>query len=191
MTKQEDVQALELKEKRIVWEPLMTKYNCQIIGELGVRDGTNFMRMIEHKPTFAVGIDIWQNTGNMAQNDLAYSQEKLDAQYHGVVDMTLELPGVKIIRGFTHNAVGHFPDDFFDLIYIDADHSYAGVSRDIADWWPKVVSGGFFLGDDYKNHKTRTGVRFGVRKAVWEHCDKHKVSFFKFGNDKKWGIIKP
>lgn len=189
--KQDDVMALELKEKRIVWEPLMKKYNCQIIAELGVRDGINFMRMIEHKPSFAVGVDVWRDTGNMGQNDLAYPQDRLDKQYHDVIEKTIEHPNVKILREFTHEAVKHFPDEFFDLVYIDADHSYAGASRDIEDWWPKVISGGFFLGDDYRSHKTRTGVRFGVRKAVWEHCEKHNVRFFKFGNNKKWGIIKP
>lgn len=36
----------------------------------------------------------------------------------------------------------------FDLIFIDADHSYEGVSEDIETWWPRVRQGGVLCGHD-------------------------------------------
>ena len=49
-----------------------------------------------------------------------------------------------------------------DLIFIDADHSYEWVKRDINALYPKVRSGGILSGHDYGNEN------IGVKKAVDE-----------------------
>ena len=46
--------------------------------------------------------------------------------YLYVVNRFAEDFGVKIYRLDSVEATNHFPDDFFDWIYIDADHSYEG-----------------------------------------------------------------
>jgi len=48
------------------------------------------------------------------------------------------------------------------LLFIDGLHTYEGVSRDIADWVPRVVPGGVVVFDDYHNPQA------GVRRAVDE-----------------------
>lgn len=45
-----------------------------------------------------------------------------------------------------------------DCLYIDADHSYAGVLADLEAWYPHVTSGGLLAGDDY-GHPLYPGVR--------------------------------
>ena len=42
-----------------------------------------------------------------------------------------------------------FPDEFFDLVYIDAAHDMKNVVNDIKAWWPKVKIGGILAGHDY------------------------------------------
>lgn len=37
----------------------------------------------------------------------------------------------------------------FDLVYLDAGHSFTSLTRDIDDWWPLVRKGGVLAGDDY------------------------------------------
>ena len=37
----------------------------------------------------------------------------------------------------------------FDLIFIDAQHSYSAVREDIIGWWKHIKAGGFLLGHDY------------------------------------------
>lgn len=54
-----------------------------------------------------------------------------------------------------------FPDDYFDYVYIDAEHDYKSVLRDITAWYPKVKKGGMIAGHDY-------GVE-GVKNAVEEY----------------------
>jgi len=60
-------------------------------------------------------------------------------------------------------------DDFLDAVFIDGDHSYEAVIKDLDFWWNKLKRGGWLLGDDYKS------VFPGVSKAVDEFADKHNL----------------
>jgi predicted O-methyltransferase YrrM len=53
-------------------------------------------------------------------------------------------------------------DAAFDLVFIDADHSYAATRRDIADWLPKVRPGGYLAGHDCEG---RVG-EFGMERLT-------------------------
>ena len=44
-----------------------------------------------------------------------------------------------------------FDNDYFDFVFIDGDHSYEGVKKDIVSYWPKLKVGGIMGGDDYNN----------------------------------------
>lgn len=41
------------------------------------------------------------------------------------------------------------PDGSLDVVFIDGDHSYHGVTNDLNFWWKKIKIGGYILGDDY------------------------------------------
>lgn len=53
-----------------------------------------------------------------------------------------------------------FADDSVDVVFVDGDHSYEGVTADILAWWPKLKPNGWMGGDDF--------MMFPVAKAV---CD--------------------
>lgn len=63
-----------------------------------------------------------------------------------------------------------YDDASLDFVFIDADHSYAAVSRDIDAWIPKVKKGGIIAGHDYCNWPG-----FGVIQAVTERFDRVEV----------------
>lgn len=71
-----------------------------------------------------------------------------------------------IHEGFSHDVSKEFEDEMFDLVFIDADHSYEGCKQDIQDYWPKVKKGGYLGGHDYDNHENN--LKFGVKDAVDE-----------------------
>lgn len=54
---------------------------------------------------------------------------------------------------------GIFPDESLDFVFIDADHHYEEVKKDLLAWWPKVKRGGRFAGHDH------TPVYWGVEQA--------------------------
>ena len=188
--KLEDLNKIEIRAKRRVWQPFMEKYNCQVIAELGVQFGITFDYMIAHGPKIAVAVDSWTASGTPGQNDWAFDQKEMDRQYNDFINRMKDKPFVQTYKEFTHDAVQRFPDEYFDLIYIDADHTYHGCKQDIKDWYPKVKKGGFLTGDDFRYaYIKRSGVRFGVREAVKRYCQKHNLKYYelpRYG----WAIIK-
>jgi len=79
---------------------------------------------------------------------------------------------VRPICSDSADAAQQFADRSVDFVYIDAEHTYAAVSRDIAAWWPKVKCGGVLAGDDWC-----TGGRdgLGVRSAVTEFFTRQAI----------------
>ena len=49
----------------------------------------------------------------------------------------------------SQDAAGRFADGSLDYVYIDGEHSYEAVTRDLASYFPKVRPGGHLIGDDY------------------------------------------
>ena len=68
------------------------------------------------------------------------------------------------------SVVSSFEDDYFDFIYIDADHSYQGVKRDIQSATSKVKEDGFLIFNDYTYWSPVECSRYGVIQAVNELC---------------------
>ncbi len=54
---------------------------------------------------------------------------------------------VKFIRKFSENAVNDIPDNI-DFLYIDGNHQYKYVKKDLELYFPKVKNGGIIIGDD-------------------------------------------
>jgi predicted O-methyltransferase YrrM len=64
------------------------------------------------------------------------------------------------IQGYSFQVVDQFADNFADIIFIDADHSYESVKKDILKYTPKLKKGGLLTGHDIDYP--------GVNKAVKE-----------------------
>lgn len=185
-----DLQELEITNKRRVWAPFMEKYHCDIICEVGVQQGLNFDLMIQHKPGLAIAVDLWNDDGVISRNDVGYSQKQLDDQYEIFKKRMEDKPFVRICRGYSFDVVREFPNNFFDMIYIDADHTYEGCLRDTRDWYKKIKPGGFLIGDDYFSHKNKKGVLFGVIEAVDTFTKENNLKHFILPRN-GWGTIKP
>ena len=73
-------------------------------------------------------------------------------------------------------------DDFFDFVYLDGDHSYEGVTKDLESWYPKLKKFGVMCGDDY-GHPSGVGVieavtKFAYRNKLLVHCGEDKQFWF-------------
>ena len=86
---------------------------------------------------------------------------------------------VKDIKKNSWEAANEFEDESVDFIFIDADHKYESVVKDIQAWLPKLKVGGVMSGHDF------TQPTAGVKKAVEE-----LLPDFKLGTDEIWIYIK-
>jgi predicted O-methyltransferase YrrM len=67
---------------------------------------------------------------------------------------------ITVIKGSSHETHKQFEDASIDFLFIDANHDYEMVIKDIQFWLPKVKPHGVIAGHDYQFN--------GVRKAVDE-----------------------
>jgi len=140
-------------------------------------------------------VDPWKEYPREIYNDATNcSQKEQDGRYEYVVKR-LEKYGDRseIIRKDSIEALNDFPDEYFDFIYIDANHAYEFAKVDVNNWYPKLKEGGLFAGHDYFNGTTRHGV-YGVKRAVDEFCeDKNIVPLITTGTRRcpaSWYFLK-
>jgi hypothetical protein len=91
---------------------------------------------------------------------------------------------VTLHEGDSADEISRFPDGHFDFIYIDADHSYAAVKRDIAASVSKVRVGGYLLFNDYTFWSPAECMPYGIMQAVNELClaEDWEILYFAFGH---------
>lgn len=75
----------------------------------------------------------------------------------------------------------YIPEDL-DFIYIDANHNYEFVKRDIENSWKQLKKGGLLIGHDF--------TFYSVAKAVIEFAEKNKLKVITKARDWEWIIVK-
>ena len=144
------------------------------IAELGVYKGDFAQEILDQcQPRELVLIDLWQNqpiqSGDADGNNLQFQ----NGTY--LFDVVCERFGsnslVRIKKGLT-SMILHYEDDYFDMVYIDADHSFDAVREDLENAFRKTKNGGLIMGHDYEYNleKTRHVHYFGVKAAVTDFC---------------------
>lgn len=73
----------------------------------------------------------------------------------------------------------------FDLIFIDAEHTYEGCKADIAQWWKHLRHDGVMCGHDFETHQCP-----GVTKAVYEAFGEKTEAFGWHPQGCLWKVIK-
>ena len=97
------------------------------------------------------------------------TQQEMDAMLSTLESELDGLDNIVFNRGFSEQILGGFPDDYFDWIYIDGNHEYEYVAKDLALSFQKVKPGGFITGNAYFwVPKERPDSTPPVKKAVDE-----------------------
>lgn len=77
---------------------------------------------------------------------------------------------VHLHEGLSWDRLPELPDGELDFIYVDADHSYEGVTRDIGVAKRKIRPDGFLVFNDYTYWSPLECLKYGVVEAVNELC---------------------
>lgn len=104
-------------------------------AELGVDKGILFHLLLESVPDLTlIGVDVCPDPQKREKCERIAAKFSDRAQLHVMT---------------TREASALVPNYSLDFVFIDADHSEAAVTDDIAHWRKKVKSGGWLGGHDY------------------------------------------
>ena len=151
--------------------------------EIGVWEGTYTEKFCKEGIKM-YGIDPWTARGNQ-------SQKMQDDRCQRAMDL-LSKHNCEILRLKSAYAENKFADNSLDFVYIDGNHKFGYVYRDIVEWSKKVRSGGMVAGHDYACTDPEINslpIRYQLHTEVGQAVDKYVEEvgikdFYVFGRTK-------
>jgi hypothetical protein len=104
-------------------------------------------------PSELVLIDPWDLLSDQGTEEWTHKKhqdhQEMNRMFQNVQSTYDHIPQVTIRKGFSAEVLASFPDEYFDWIYIDGNHLYEFVRRDVELGFKKVKPGGIIAGDDF------------------------------------------
>ena len=154
----------------------VSEQNFDVLVEVGVWKGHSVSYLASKNPNKKVyAVDLFDKTYRYAKagKDLRNQVPYLYDIYNENLKRSNTRDLIEDIQGYSWECADKFEDSSVDFVFIDADHSYDSVVKDINAWYPKVRSGGIFSGHDYLPYDQHDHP--GVKKAVDEFCERNKI----------------
>jgi hypothetical protein len=117
-------------------------------------------------------IDPWVSQPQADDDLYRIQQLQMDLIYERVADRFAGDDRVVLHRTLSEEAARDFTDGSLDWVYIDGNHSYEFVKKDLELYLPKLKSGGLLTGDD---HLWRPDLGYPVKRAVDEMIESGRV----------------
>jgi cephalosporin hydroxylase len=133
------------------YDRIIHQFNNAVFVEIGVWKGQSIMYLAEKAKELNKNIKLY------AVDTFKGSEEHVDHPdiiNDKVYDIYLEnieplKEYITTIKGSSHEVYTQFEDESIDFLFIDGDHSYKAVQKDLKFWYPKVKKGGIISGHDY------------------------------------------
>ena len=170
-------------DKRIKVIKKFVKKKIKIL-EIGVHEG-KFSELLLNKfnPEKMYLVDPWKYESDIRYEKSWYGgkesplagQKKLDDRYEQVkfkFQQQIDSGQIILLRKRSEEVFSLFEDNFFDLIYIDGNHTYEYAKADITYSLKKIKKEGSIVCDDYGN---KGWWNDGVTKAIDQLCEENVV----------------
>jgi len=156
----------------------VSQKNFKSFVEVGVWKGHSICflgNLLKDKEVSIYAVDLWDKTYRYENTDKKNIVPFLYDIYLKNLELNNLTNKITNIKKISWEAANDFEDSSIDFVFIDADHEYDSVVKDINAWLPKIRKGGMISGHDYFNP-------CGVKQAVDEIFG-DKVNFY---NNKVW-----
>ena len=149
-----------------------------IAAEVGVQEGLFSEVILKQQPLQLHLVDCWDYQCPEVYKDhhANRSQAYHDNLYQKVLEKfnnDIQNKRVIIHKDYSTNALQSFENEIFDWIYIDANHAYELVKKDLNLAYEKTKTGGFICGHDYVSEECVKG--YGVEQAVDEFIEEKNM----------------
>lgn len=139
--------------------------------------------MLSAIPRGGVVAEVGTNRGDFARLILERSVPRelhlVDVDFGSFNNSFSDDPRVTLHCGLSHEVISSFPDESFDWIYLDADHSYDATLRDARYCIPKLKEKGLLIFNDFAHIDPFLG-RYGVHRAVVQFSIENQWPFHYF-----------
>jgi len=174
------------KNKRYWWLiSMVTENDFRVGAEIGCANGATTGRLLRYcRKLKLIAVDKWEKVdacpeaGEMGGGlgceswDPVNGFKRFHSQTHANRDR------LTVLRGDSSEMAKEVKDGSLDFVFIDADHRYPAVLKDMAAWVPKLKTGGILCGHDIH--------LLGVRRAVEEKLRQYD----DVGIDHCWKCLK-
>jgi len=124
-----------------------------VCAEIGVFNGDFSQKIIDvTKPKMLYLIDSWNLDLSSDPSVVKRNQQFYNEKYEKVqkrFQNEIKAGQVFIKRDLSEKVLAGFENDYFDWVYVDGNHQYDFVKKDLELVFQKVKSDGFITGDDY------------------------------------------
>jgi hypothetical protein len=149
------------------------------IVEVGVALGYFSMYVLDKaKPSLFIAIDsfklheldeFWGKKPSEYFGDLSHAD-----WYRNLFAKPIQSGQMRVMEGESHAAISTLPDNSVDIAYVDADHRYDYVKRDLHALLPKLRDDAMIIVDDYVlvdslNSNDLIGVIYATHEFMIEH----------------------
>jgi len=186
------------KSREILIPEILNENECKIGAEIGVFKGEFSNYLLNNWDGKLFLIDPWRPLGD-EYDDISNHKHHLDTYQKTIENIKGFENRSFMMRGLSEELSFVFQDNFLDFVYIDGNHAYDFVKKDINLWWNKIKHGGFLMGHDYLNLDWYENLKFasngkdkyiyglngeyrgifGVNPAVDEFCEKHNLDGYQ------------
>jgi len=140
--------------------------------EIGVFKGEYSKEILKNEPKMLYMIDVWKSIEN-GYDDSTNNKYHTDVFKSASEIADLFINNAIMIRCESIKAASLVNDETVDFLYIDANHAYEAIKKDIDTWFPKVKKGGIFGGHDYLKLKWNNGEK---NKMIYENISTKEIA---------------